>query len=231
MVNGAVSKLTLSNVLSTAQRYGNYGANFIFGTGSNIVGDEIRTAVKSRKATGQSITSAITNGFSKGVTKSNTQVAQTGFVKSVQNAFSSLPNNMKNGWKTAGASSKSSIGKFFSKLGNAIKPIGNVLPFAFNAFVAATYIPSIMERAQDQGIWGGIKETVKSIGKLGLYALGSAVGAAGGIIGSFAGVFAAGCVGDAIFGKDYSTQKEEQQNKLLAYTQATAQQSRIDYEA
>lgn len=205
---------SVSSILSKVKNYGNCGANFIFGTGSDVIGQSVRSAVKNRKTSGQSFGRAVFNGFTDGVKTSNKQTAQTGFVKQVKNAFSSLPNEMKDGWNNAKTAGKSGIGKYFSKIGGFLKPISKVMPFAFNALMALSFVPSIMERAQDEGISGGIKETCKSIGKMSMYALGSAVGAAFGGIGAIAGFSAATIAADSILGKDYLTEKNEKEEKM-----------------
>jgi len=216
---------SVSGILTTAKRYSGYGANFILGTGSEVIGKEVQVAVKARKSLGQGLGESIFTGFSKGVKASNAQVAQTGFFKSVRKAFTSLPHNMSEGWKTADVAGKNIFSKYFSKIGASLKPIGKVMPLAFNALMLLSSVPSMMERAQDEGIWGGIKEAGKAIGKMGLYALGSALGAAFGGVGAFAGVAVAGLAADSIFGKDYSTEKDE---KLKKYNEFVAAQQGSD---
>lgn len=211
---------SVSGLLTTARKYGGYGANFILGTGSTVIGNEVQAAAKARKATGTGFGKSVFDGFKKGVQASNQQVAQTGFIGSIRNAFKSLPEDMGSGWKNANTAGKSGIGKFFSKLGGFFKPLGRTMPFVFNALVLLSSVPAIMERSQDEGIWGGIKETGKAIGKMGLYALGSALGAAFGGIGSFAGAITAGLVTDTIFGKDYLTEKSEKEEKLAQFQEA-----------
>lgn len=214
---------SVTNLLSTAKRYGGYGANFILGTGSDTIGQHVQSAVRNRKANGVSFTKSVFDGFSKGVTESNAQVAKTGFFTGIRKAFTSLPHNMSEGWKNANVVGKTGISKYLSKLGSSLKPIGKVMPFAFNALALLSSVPSIMERVQDEGLWGGIKETGKAIGKMGMYALGSALGAAFGGIGAVAGAMVAGMMNDAVFGKDYTVAKDEKMAKQQAYLQKMQQ--------
>ena len=56
----------ISNVISTARKCGSYGANFLFGTGSNTVGKEIKDVYNARKTLNLSRTQAIRQGFKDG---------------------------------------------------------------------------------------------------------------------------------------------------------------------
>ena len=69
-------------------------------------------------------------------------------------------------------------------------------------------MPTIIERTKDEGIWGGIKETGKTIVKMASFMLGSALGAAFGGIGGFAGGIALSCLADKVLGEDYKIKKE-----------------------
>lgn len=206
----------VGSVMSNIGKYSGYGANFILGTGSETIGQEVQAAVKSRKYTGKGLTSSIFDGFSKGVTKSNQQVAQTGFLNGIRKTFASLPKEMGDGWKNADVTGKGFFKKYLTKTGKFLKPIGKTMPFLCNALYLLSAIPSIMDRTQDEGGFAGVKEAVKTVGKMGLYALGAAVGAAFGGIGLFGGAAVAGIAGDLIFGKDYSVKKAEQEAKLKA---------------
>ena len=210
----------LGTAWNTAKRYGNYGANFLFGTGADLVGAEVRTAVQARKTTGAGLTSSIFDGFQKGMAKSNQQVAQTGFLTNLKNTFKSLPSEMSSGWKNANVAGKGAFGKFFTKTGQFLKPLGKTMPFAMNALWLLTSIPNIMERTQDTGIWGGVKETAKTIGKMAFCSIGGIVGAAFGGFGARIGGSAGLMLSDFLFGKDYSIQKAEKQEKLAKAQEA-----------
>lgn len=207
---------SLSSVMSNIGKYSGYGANFILGTGSETIGKEVEAAVRARKTTGKGLTSSIFDGFSKGVTKSNQQVSETGFLKGLRKTFSSLPEEMGNGWKNADVAGKGVFKKYLTKTGKFLKPIGKTMPFLFNALYLLSAIPSIMDRTKDEGIFAGVKEAGKTIGKMGLYAFGAAVGAAFGGIGLVAGTVVAGLASEFIFGKDYSIEKDEKNEKLMA---------------
>ena len=64
---------TIGQAVSTFGKYADRGANFVFGTGSTIIGDEIRAAVKARNRMGRSdsFVRSVANGFVKGVKKDN----------------------------------------------------------------------------------------------------------------------------------------------------------------
>jgi hypothetical protein len=215
---------SITGIMSRVGRYGEYGANFILGTGSETIGQEVRNAVKARKATGAGLTSSIFDGFTRGVSKTNAQVNANGFWKHLKNTFSSLPSEMGSGWKNANVAGKGTFAKYLTKAGQFLKPIGKTMPFIFNALFLLSAIPNAMERAQDDGILGGIAEIGKTVGKMGFYALGSAIGAAFGGVGMFAGAMVAGVIADSLFGKDYSQQKEEKQEKMAKISQKFFQQ-------
>lgn len=199
---------------NTAKRYGNYGANFLFGTGAEVVGNEVRTAVQARKATGAGLTSSIFDGLKKGMAQSNQQVAQTGFFTNLKNMFSSLPSEMSSGWKNADVVGKGVIGKYWTKSKQFLKPLGKTMPFAMNALWFLSSVPSIMERTQDTGVWGGVKETAKTLGKMAMCSIGSIVGAAFGGFGAIIGGSAGIMLSDFLFGKDYAMEKAEKQETL-----------------
>lgn len=219
--------MTIGSVVSRLGRYGEYGANFIFGTGSETIGQSVKAAVQARKATGTSFFKAIGKGFGEGVKVTNATVAKEGFFKTLGKSLKELPGNMGNGWKEAGKAGKGILGRF----GGFLKPIGKVLPFAFNALFLAMSIPSIVSRTKDEGLWGGIKEAVKSVAKLGVYSLGAAVGAAFGPLGSLACVMGIGMLGEKILGADYKTKKAEQQAKaeeaMQAFQQVRSQNAQV----
>ncbi|MCM1296022.1 MAG: hypothetical protein NC311_10815 [Muribaculaceae bacterium] len=206
----------VGSVMSSIGKYSGYGANFILGTGSETIGKEVQAAYQARKTTGKGIAGSIFDGFSKGVTKSNQQVAETGFLKKLGNTFTSLPSEMGKGWTNADVANKGVLKKYLTKTGQFLKPLGKTMPFLFNALYLLSAIPSIMDRTQDEGAFAGIKEAGKTIGKMGLYALGAAVGAAFGGIGILGGTAVAGLASDFLFGKDYSVKKDEQRAKLMA---------------
>lgn len=201
--------MTIGSVVSRIGRFGEYSANFVLGTGSETIGQSVKAAVKARKTTGTSLFGAIGKGFGEGVKKTNQVVAKEGFFKTLGKSFRDLPSNMKGGWADAGKAGKG----FFGKIGGFLKPIGKLMPFVFNALFLAMSIPSIVSRTKDEGIIGGIKETVKSVAKLGVYSLGAAVGAAFGPLGSLACVAGIGILGEKLIGADYKTKKAEEAAK------------------
>lgn len=202
---------TIGNAISTFGKYADKGANFIFGTGSHTIGKSIRTAVKVRNAHGRSdsFVRAVANGFANGVKKDNAQLAQIGFVKKTWQTLRSIPGDMAAGFKG---------GKGLGKLGKFLKPLGKALPFAMNVLWIAGSLPNIIERTKDEGILGGLKETGKTIVKMGSFALGSALGMAFGGVGGFIGGMVLSSIADWAMGEGYKDKKDrlaaEEQEKL-----------------
>lgn len=202
---------SLGSVVSSFGKYADKGANFIFGTGSTTVGKSIRTAVKVRNAHGRSdsFVRAVANGFVNGVKKDNAQLAKMGFVKKTWQTLRSIPGEMVSGFK--GAKGLAKLGKFF-------KPLGKALPFAMNVMWIAGSLPNIIERTKDEGILGCLKETGKTIVKMGSFALGSALGMAFGGVGGFVGGMVLSTIADKVMGEGYKDKKDrlaaEEQEKI-----------------
>ena len=131
--------------------------------------------------------------------------AAGGFFKNLRKVFAELPKNMKNGWSGAVAENKG----FFSKLYSSVKPLGKAMPFIFNALWLASYLPDIVGRTKQDGIWGGIKETGKALVNMSAISLAAAAAAPFGFIPAIAASFVAGAATSAIFGKSFSMKKAE----------------------
>ncbi len=208
---------TIGNAMSTFGKYADRGANFIWGTGSHIIGEEIRAAVKARSRMGRSdsFVRAVGNGIVKGVKKDNARLAGAGFFKTTWNTLCAIPGEMAAGFKGATG---------LGKITKSLKPLGKALPFAMNVLWIAGSLPNIIERTKDEGIIGGLKETGKTIVKMGSFALGSALGMAFGGFGGFVCGMALSSLADKVMGEDYKVKKErlaaEEQEKM-AQQQAT----------
>ena len=195
--------LSTSQVLGTMRHAGNYGANFLLGTGSERMGKEIGLAIKARKRAGMSLTKSVGAGFSKGFKRTNADLLKSGgFFKNLWGNLSATPSRMAAGWKEGTG--------ILSKLGKSIKPLGKIMPFAMNALWLASSIPDIASRTKDEGLWGGIKETGKAVAKMGIFSLAASVGgAAFGIVGSLGLPIVAMMASDMILGKSYGQKKAE----------------------
>ena len=196
----------VSNVVSVAKRYGEYGANFLLGTGSTTVGKSIAESIKARKTNNVSLLKSFGKGMTDGFTKSNAEMVQAGgFFKSMKKAFGQLPANMKAGWETG--TGKNAVTKFFSSLGKSLKPLGKMMPFAMNALWMLQFIPDIVQRTKDEGIWGGIKETGKSLANMGVISLAAGIGASFGLGWGLILPLVAGTLTNAILGSSYRDKK------------------------
>ena len=202
----------VSGILSTAGKYGEYGAHFLFGTGAMTTGERMGKAIKCRKRLNMNLSSAAGYGLKNGVQKSYAEMkAAGGFFKSLGKTFSELPGNMAAGWKGA---------RGISKVWHAIKPLGKVMPFIGNALWFATSIPDIVDRAKTEGIWGGIKETGKTLINMGVFSLAAAVGGACfGLGGTLILPIVAGMLTTAIIGKSWGEKKAEKEAEQMAQNQ------------
>ena len=228
----------VNGIFSTAMRYGEYGANFLLGTGSTVMGKKIGQAIKTRSKTGMSLPKAVGAGFKMGYNKTNAQmVASGGFFKNLGKTFKELPSNMAAGW--AKGDGKNLFTKFFSKLGKAIKPLGKIMPFAMNALWLAQSIPDIIGRTKEEGILGGIKETGKALANMAVISLTASVGATFGLGGMIGLPIVASMLTGAVFGKTYGEKKAEAEAEKQAQAQPnnpfaqdkTQQGKKIDYMA
>ena len=182
---------TIGQAVSTFGKYADRGANFIFGTGSTTIGDEIRRAVKARNSRSDSFVRSVATGFANGVKKDNAKLAKAGFLKTTINTLKSIPSEMSAGFKA---------GKGLNKIGKFLKPLGKALPVAMNVLWIAGSLPNIIERTKDEGIIGGLKETGKTVLKMGSCAFGG--------FGAFVGGMVLSSAADYLLGEDYSVKKE-----------------------
>lgn len=198
----------VSNILSSAKHYGNYSANFLLGTGSMTMGSAIGDSIKNRKANNMGLIKSLRTGFTDGFVKSNQEVKQAGgFWKNLGQIFRNLPENMSNGWKSG--TGKNAFTRFFSKLGHSLKPLGKLMPFAMNAIWLVQSLPDIVSRTKDEGIWGGIKETGKTLANMAVISVTGAIGASFGILGMLALPMVAGMGTNMILGEAYGIKKAE----------------------
>ena len=85
----------VSSVFGTAKRYGEYGANFLLGTGSTTMGNVIAETIKTRKANNIGLTKAIGKGFKDGFYKSHAEMkAAGGFFKNLKQTFGNVGKNI-----------------------------------------------------------------------------------------------------------------------------------------
>ena len=195
----------VSSVFSTVKRYGDYGANFLLGTGSDRIGKEIGLAIKAGKRANLSLTDSIGIGFKKGVVRNSKDLEKSGgFIKNLIKTFKETPKAVADGWKGA---------QGFSKFTKAVKPLGKLLPFAMNALWLASSIPDIINRTKDEGIFGGIKEAAKTVAKMAVFSVSAAAGGVFGFAGLIGVPLLTGIAADKILGESYSIKKENEHKK------------------
>ena len=201
----------VSSILSTAGKYGEYGAHFLFGTGADKMGEVVKQAVKGRAAN-VSMRKALGAGIKDGFYASYREMkAAGGFIQNLKKTFTQIPGNMAAGWKGA---------KGFSKIGQALKPLGKAMPFVMNALWFAGSIPDIVGRTKEEGIWGGIKETGKTLVNMGVISLAATLGSACfGLGGAIILPMIAGLATKAVIGKTWGEKKAEAEAIKLAQNQ------------
>ena len=217
----------VSSVFSTVKRYGDFGANFLLGTGADRVGKEIGMAVKarSRLKAPMNLPQSVITGFKKGIARNNKDLVKSGgFLSNLVKTFKETPGAMKTGWKNGTG--------FFSKLGKSIKPLGKLMPFAMNALWLAQSIPDIVGRTKEEGLWGGIKEAGKALAKMAVFSVSAAVGGTFGLLGMFGLPMVTGMLTDKIVGKSFREKKAEaeeaqQQAQEQMQTNPFAPQSKV----
>lgn len=193
----------VSSILSTAGKYSEYGAHFLFGTGAEKMGEVVKQAVKGRAAN-VSMRKALGAGIKDGFYASyNEMKAAGGFIQNLKKTFTKIPGNMAAGWKGASG---------LSKVWQAIKPLGKAMPFVMNALWFAGSIPDIVGRTKEEGIWGGIKETGKTLINMGVISLAATLGSACfGLGGAIIVPMIAGIATKAVIGKTWGEKKAEEE--------------------
>ena len=188
------------SILSTARRYGSYGANFLLGTGAEAMGKKIGQSVKVRSKTGMSLPKAVGYGFKKGFAESQKGVAKLGFLHNIAHTFQGIGHDISAAWKGS---------KGLKKL-SGLKSIGKAMPLIMNVLWLAQSVPDIVSRTKDEGILGGLKETGKTLANMAIISVESAAGAAlFGLPGTILAPMAVSMLTTPIIGEPYSVKKQE----------------------
>lgn len=220
--------------------------NFMVGGGNSIVTDSIRHAVNIRKECNQAYLKAVYNGVRDGFVRSHLKNQKNGgfftnFWKNTKNAFEEFKFNEFNIKKSPIKTSR-----------NLFNGMSKTIPLAMAIYSTVSGIPNIYHAFKDEGIKAGLKETVKTAGKMTTAALLSTI--AGGMIkipklpflGALAGILGSsytymlgeklgdqigGKTADIIFGKSYSEKMKElkkQQAKLAKEEQKLIKENKLD---
>lgn len=208
-------------VWNYTKRIANVYPELVFGTGSEVIGNTLKTTKGSVWTKGKA-------GF-KALEKSvKEQSVNGGFFKRLWTNLKSTPSaikiSAKDGYKAAKAAGKSGI---WGGTKGLFKGIGKKLPFIGSALMVLFEIPNIITATKEQGIGQGVKETAKSAARLGGAAVGAAIGTAVcPVIGSLIGWVAGEWLTSKVVGKSYSEKKmeaEEQAAEQIAQIQAQQQ--------
>lgn len=155
--------------MSTVGSIANTYLNFMVGGGNGIVTDSIRHAVNNHKMNNQSYIKAIYTGTCDGFVRSHLRNKKNG------GFFTSFWQNTKDAFK------EFRIEKSPIKTGkNLFRGFSKAIPLALAVYGTISGIPNIYRAFRDEGIKAGLKETIKTAGKLTTAALLSTL--AGGLI-------------------------------------------------
>ena len=213
------------------KRAGKLYPDFVLGTGNEKFSHAMRETIKNRKANGQSYMESVWSGIKNGALeaeKHNKYMSQKhgGFWKGTWASLKSFPAKVAQGWRVGGQladkAGKKGFSKFWSQFKGSMSGIGKRMPLIGTLLVAITEIPNIFSAFKDEGLFGGLTETVKAGLRLGAGMTGGAIGAAllapipvvGPIIGSIVGYMAGDWLMSQFTGKSHSERKAEAEEAL-----------------
>lgn len=231
----------ISSIVNSGWNYvkkgGRVYGELMFGTGADKLTSTVKKSVANRAANGQSYISALGTGVKDGFKqahKSNLRhsALHGGFWGNIKYQLKTTPRLIKNGWKL-GSNAAKAAGKsgLWGGIKGALGGIGKRMPLLGGILMLATEIPNIWNATKENGIWAGIKETVKSGTRVGAGMAGGAIGAAllapipvvGPLLGGILGYMAGDKLASLFTGKSHSEKKMEQE-ELLAQQQEQLQQ-------
>lgn len=213
-----------------------YG-ELVAGTGADIVTKTVNKQVAQRAANGQSYLSAVGTGIKDGFKNVHSYnirqlVRHGGFWGNLKYQLKTTPKLVQRGWKlgsnAAKAAGKNSI---WGGIKGALGGIGKRMPLIGGLLMFAGEIPNIWKATKEEGLWSGIKETVKSGARVGSGMAGGAIGAAllspipvvGPILGGILGYMAGDKLASLVTGKSYSEKKQEEEEQLAQLQQQQQQ--------
>ncbi len=229
-----------SKGLQYFKRAGKLYPDFVLGTGNEKFTNAMRETIKNRKANGQSYMESVWSGIKNGAhaaEKHNKSMTQKhgGFWKGTWASLKSFPAKVAQGWRVGGKlaerKGKTGASKFWSQFKGAMSGIGKRMPLIGTLLIGITEIPNILSAFKDEGIFGGVTETVKAGLRLGAGMTAGAIGAAllapipvvGPILGSIVGYVAGDWLMSKFTGKSHSEKKAEAE-EALKQQQAMLQQ-------
>lgn len=231
---GAIATSGLKWLKAGGRAYG----ELVAGTGADILTKNVQKQIANRAANGQGYFSALGSGVKKGFVNAhdyNLRMSKRhgGFFKNLWHQLKTAPKLIGKGWKL-GSSAAKAAGKnsIWGGIKGAFGGIAKRMPLIGGILMVASEIPNIWNTVKEQGLWAGVKETVKSGARVGAGMAGGAIGAAllapipvvGPILGGILGYMAGDKLASIFTGKSYSEKKQEQE-ELITQQQQAAQQA------
>ena len=206
---------SIDGVMSNAWRVTKAMPGFIFGTEADLMGETLRKSYKNQGFKG--FKTQIGDAFIKGMEDHEAAVsANKGFFKNMWKDITSIFPEIKDNWqqvgKVADAANKTGWSKFWPQLKSVGKAFGKRMPLIGAIAILATELPNIIKASWNEGLLAGAGETAKTGVRLGLGAVGGAIGAAVipiPLLGSVVGYAVGDMIGKFIVGKSYSEKQVE----------------------
>lgn|SRR5574344_195257 len=202
------------------RRIGNVAPEFIFGTGSDLVGTTMR-------GTKGSVWTKAKSGFKALESSINAASKEGGFFKRLWKNLLETPGTIKDAAKEAAKVAEAAgKNKIWAGFKGAFKGIGKKMPFIASALLVIGELPNIFTAIKEKGLVQGLKETAKTGARLAGGATCAAIGSAicpG--IGSLIGWVVGDWLTSKIVGKSYTEQKDDEKAKAEELAQAQAQQA------
>lgn len=206
---------SVNGFMSDAWRYTKAMPGFILGTEAELMGETLRQSYKEKGFTG--FRQQIGDAFIKGVESHENAVKKNkGFFKNMWKDITSIFPEIKENWqhvgKVADRAKKSGWSKLWPQFKSVGKSFGKRMPLIGAALILAFELPNIAKATWNDGFLSGVGETAKTGVRLGLGAVGGAIGSAIipiPFIGSVVGYAIGDTIGKFVVGKSYSEKQAE----------------------
>ena len=205
---------TVNGVTSNTWRVIKSMPGFIFGTEAELMGETLRNSYKAQGF--KQFRKQVGDAFIKGTENHENAVKKNnGFFRKMWNDITSIIPDTKQGWKEAGllatSANKSTGSKLWSQIKSVGKTFGKRMPLIGAALTLAFELPNIAKATWNEGLLSGAGETAKTGVRLGIGAIGGAIGSAIipiPLLGSVVGYAVGDMIGKFIVGKSYSEKQE-----------------------
>lgn len=221
----------VNGFMSDAWRVTKAMPGFILGTEAELMGETLRKSYKEKGFTG--FRQQIGDAFVKGMENHENAVkANNGFFRKMWADITSIFPEIKENWqhigKVADRAKKTGWSKFWPQLRSVGKAFGKRMPLIGAVLTLAFELPNIAKATWNEGLLTGAGETAKTGVRLGLGAVGGAIGAAVipiPLLGSVVGYAVGDMIGKFVVGKSYS---EKQANSGANNSEKTVNNFQFD---